>query len=69
MIFLLTILLHLQLITGSGVYQESEIDNLQATHQSAISDIEGNTVLAEIIYNQYSGIATQIVVVDDKEEP
>lgn len=69
MIFLLTILLHLQLITGSGVYQESEITYLQTANQSLITSIESDPIMAGVIYDQYSGVATQIVVIDDKEEP
>ncbi len=69
MIFLLTILLHLQLIAGPGTYQESEIDDLHTANQVVISSIEDDPIMAGIIYDQYSGIATQIVVVDDKEDP
>lgn len=69
MILLLSILLHLQLITGPGTYQESEITSLQTANQSQISSIENDPAMAGIVYDQYSGIATQIVVVDDKEDP
>lgn len=69
MLLLLTILLHLQLITGPGTYQESEIIYLQTANQSQISSIENDPVMAGVVYDQYNGIATQIVVVDDKEDP
>jgi len=69
MFILLQILLFLQLVAGPGTYQESEIMFLQANNQSIISTIESDPVLLEEIDQQYAGQASEIIVVDDKENP
>ena len=66
---LLEILLYLQLIFGPGTYQESEIESLETINQPQISLIQSDVLQLDAIHQQYGVQASQIIVVDDKEDP
>jgi hypothetical protein len=67
-LILLEILLYLRLIVGPGTYQESHIYDLQTSNQTTISAIQTDPVLFAQINQQYAGEASQIIVLDDKED-
>jgi hypothetical protein len=69
MLTLLEILLHLLLINTSTTYTTSEIQALQNQNSQIITNVQSDPYLMNNIDQTYGQQATQVVILDDREDP
>lgn len=69
MLTLLEILLHLFLINTSQTYTMAEIQALQNQNSQVISNIQNDQYQMTQIDQTYGQQATEVVILDDREDP
>ena len=69
MLTLLEILLHLFLINTSQTYTMAEIQALQNQNSQVISSIQNDQYQMTQIDQTYGQQATEVVILDDREDP
>lgn len=64
MLFLLSVLLWLGVISSPETYTTVQIDTLEYQYQPVIQSVQANPPLADSIWNQYGAAAEEVKIIE-----